>query len=306
LGIIIPSISIRDNPSLRPHQYAFLLRNHQVAIGELYSGQFLAMGIGTAQNPLRGRATKEPAFGLPATWIVEAERREAERLGYAVVDPLSVLITHVSETLRRHAADIFTRQDTQNLLDTLKESHAAVLAEIKTLQIGVGMIHRVLQSLLREGISIRELGLILEKLCDQIAYTKNPDELGEACRKVLSLEICRHLEIEDDRLVCVTMHPELEQMVAKGIRQTQQEITLVLDPQLATHIHTHLQKAVVEVNKEGKSPVLLSSPTVRLGLRRFYIDSFPHLKVVAYNEIPPKYDIKPVYSIPSQNFMATA
>jgi len=306
LGIIIPAISVRDNPSLRTHQYAFLLRNHEIASGDLYPGQFLAMGVGSSQRPLRGRTTKEPAFGLPATWIVEAERREAERQGYAVVDPLSVMITHVSESLRRHAADIFSRQDTQNLLDTLKETHAAVIAEIKTLQISVGMIQRVLQSLLREGISIRELGQILEKLCDQIVYTKNPDELAEACRKVLNLEITRHCEITDNKLFCMTMTPELEQQVAKGIRQSQQEITLVLDPTMAKHIHEHLQRGIQTMAKEGKNPILLSSPTVRLGLRRFYIDSFPLLQVVAYNEIPSKIDIKPLYSIPTQNFMAAA
>jgi flagellar biosynthesis protein FlhA len=161
LGIVIPSISVRDNPALPPHNYAVLLRGHNVAEGELYPGQLLAMGVGTPQKPLRGRVTKEPAFGLPATWISESERREAERIGLAVVDPMSVLITHVSETLRRSAADMFTRQDAQNLLDTLKEGHAAVLAEMKALQISVGTVHRVLQSLLREGVSIRELGLVL-------------------------------------------------------------------------------------------------------------------------------------------------
>ncbi len=304
MGIIIPSISVRDNPSLRPHQYSFLLRGHEIATGELYPGQLLAMGIGTAQKPLRGRATKEPAFGLPATWIVEAERREAERQGYAVVDPLSVLITHISETMRRSAADIFTRQDAQNLLDTLKETHAAVLSEMKTLTINVGVVHRVLQSLLREGISIRELGVILEKLCDQVAYTKNPDELAEACRKVLGLEICRHCEIIDNKLSCITMHPELEQQVAKGIRQSQQEISLVLDPTLARHVHDHLQKGVQLMSNQGKNPILLSSPMVRLGLKRFYAESFQLLQVVAYNEIAAKYDIVPVYTMPPQNAMS--
>ncbi|SDU24818.1 flagellar biosynthesis protein FlhA [Verrucomicrobium sp. GAS474] len=304
LGIIVPSIAVRDNPSLPSHQYSFLLRGHDVASGDLYLGQFLAMGVGTSQKPLRGRATKEPAFGLPATWIVEAERREAERLGYAVVDPLSVLITHVSETLRRHAADIFTRQDTQNLLDTIKETHVALLAEIKLLQINVGLIHRVLQGLLREGISIRELPVILEKLCDQVGYTKNPDEIVEACRKVLSLEICRHLEIQENKLLCITMVPELEQYVAKGVRQSQQDISLVLDPGMARHLHEHLQRGSKELSRQGRNPVLLCSPLVRLGLKRFFAESFPLLQIAAYNEIPSKYDVQPAYAIP--NYAATA
>ncbi len=304
MGIIVPSIAVRDNPSLPSHQYAFLLRGHTVASGDLFMGQFLAMGVGTAQKPLRGRSTKEPAFGLPATWIVEAERREAERLGYAVVDPLSVLITHVSETLRRHAADIFSRQDTQNLLDTIKETHVALLAEIKLLQINVGLIHRVLQGLLREGISIRELPIILEKICDQVAYTKNPDEIVESCRKVLSLEICRHLEVQENKLLCITMMPELEQFVAKGIRQSQQEISLVLDPGMARHLHEHLQKGIRELSRQGRNPLLLCSPQVRLGIKRFFSESFPQLQIAAYNEISPKYDIQPAYAIP--NFAAAA
>jgi len=299
LGIIVPSIAVRDNPSLPSHQYSFLLRGHEVAAGDLYIGQFLAMGVGTAQRPLRGRPTKEPAFGLPATWIVEAERREAERLGYAVVDPLSVLITHVSETLRRHGADIFTRQDTQNLLDTIKDTHVALLAEIKLLQINVGLIHRVLQGLLREGISIRELPIILEKICDQVAYTKNPDEISEACRKVLALEICRHLEIQENKLLCITMVPELEQFVAKGVRQSQQDISLVLDPGMARHLHEHLQKGSKELSRQGRNPVFLCSPQIRLGMKRFFAESFPLLQIVAYNEIPSKFDVQPAYAIPN-------
>ena len=304
LGIAIPSISVRDNPALPPHNYAVLLRGHNVAEGELYPGQLLAMGVGNAQRPLRGRVTKEPAFGLPATWINESERREAERIGLAVVDPMSVLITHVSETLRRCAADMFTRQDAQNLLDTVKEANAAVLAEMKALQINVGTVHRVLQSLLREGVSIRELGLILEKLCDQFAYTKNLDELAEACRKVLILEISRHCEVENNKLLCITLHPELEQQVAKGVRQTPQEITLVLDPVMARHIHEHLQRGAAEMSRRGKTPLLLISPAVRLGLKRFYAESFPHLLVIAYNEISPKYDIEPVYNVPPPGAVA--
>ncbi|MDE1171513.1 MAG: flagellar biosynthesis protein FlhA [Verrucomicrobium sp.] len=304
LGIIIPSISVRDNSALPSHSYAVLVRGHEVAGGELFIGQYLAMGVGTPQRPLRGKVTTEPAFGLPATWIAEGDRREAERLGHAVIDPLSVLITHVGETLRRSAAEIFTRQDTQNLLDAMKETHAAVLSEMKTLQINVGTVHRVLQSLLREGLSIRELGVILEKLCDQVAFTKNPDELSEACRRVLAMEISRHCEIEKNKILCVTMHPELEQHVAKGIRQSQQEINLVLDPGLARYLHDHIQRGVAEMGKRGKTPLMLTSPTVRLGLKRFYADSFPLLRVVAYNEIPAKYEIEPVYNIPPQNMVA--
>lgn len=307
LGILIPSINVRDNPGLPPHQYSFLIRNHEVARAELFPGQLLAMGMDSgASRPLKGRQTVEPAFGLPAVWINETDRREAERLGYAVVDPLSVLITHVSETMRGAAADIFSRQDAQTLLDTLKETNSAVLSEMKNLSINIGTIHRVLQNLLREGVSIRELGIVLEKVCDQFAFTKNPDELSESCRKVLSMEICRQCEVTNNKFVCITMHPELEQIVAKGVRQSAQELSLVLDPATARHVHDHLGRGIQEMTKLGRNPILLCSPMIRLGLKRFYAESFLLLRVIAYNEISPKYQLEPVYSIPSMSMAAAA
>ncbi len=306
-GVLIPSINVRDNPGLPPHEYAFLIRNHEVARAELFPGQLMAMGMDSLSKPLlRGRATKEPAFGLPAMWINETDRREAERLGYAVVDPLSVLITHVSETLRSSASDIFNRQDAQNLLDTLKDSHAAVLNEMKNLGLNIGTVHRVLQNLLKEGVSIRELGVILEKLCDQFAFTKNPDELSEACRKVLVLEICRHCEVTNNKFVCITLHPELEQIISKGVRQTPQEVSLVMDPHTARHVHDHLARGIQEMTKLGRNPLLLCSPMIRLGLKRFYAESFLLLRVIAYNEISPKYKLEPTYTIPSMNVPAAA
>ena len=306
LGVLIPSINVRDNPGLPPHEYAFLIRNHEVARAELYPGQLMAMGMDGISKPmLRGRQTKEPAFGLPAMWINETDRREAERLGYAVVDPLSVLITHVSETLRGSAAEIFSRQDAQTLLDALKDTNSAVLNEMKNQGIGIGTVHRVLQNLLREGISIRELGVILEKICDQYNFTKNPDELSEASRKALTMEICRHCEVTQNKFVCITMHPEIEQIIAKGVRQTPQEISLVMDPHTARHVHDHLSRGVQEMTKLGRNPLLLCSPMIRLGLKRFYAESFLLLRVIAYNEISPRFQLEPVYSIPSLQ-MATA
>jgi len=296
-GIQVPPIAMRDNTALAPHQYRFLLRGHEVAMGELYLGQLLAMGVGTAQRPLRGRVTVEPAFGLPATWIQESDRRDAERMGYAVVDPISVLITHLSETLKTHAADLLSRQDVQSLLDVLKETQPALLQEMNALQLGLGIVHRVLQNLLRESVSIRELPIILEKLCDQIVYTKNPDELGEACRKALIFEISRQFELHNGRLRAVTMHPEIEQALVKCLRQTSQEISIVMDPVTAKHIHDHLALGMQELLKDGQAPILICSPMVRLGLKRFFGETFPLLKVIAYNEIPSKVQVQSAHVI---------
>ncbi len=297
LGVNIPPISMRDNTAIPPHQYRFLLRGHEIAMGELYLGQMLAMGVGTLTRPLRGRVTVEPAFGLPATWISEAERREAERMGYAVVDPVSVLITHLSETIKSSTCDLLSRQDTQNLLDSLKQSNPALMQEMNTLQVGLGHVHRVLQNLLAEGLSVRELSVIIEKLCDQISFTKNPDELSEACRKTLMLEISRQLEIRGGKLKAITLSPDLEQQLVKCMRHSQQEIAMVLDPNTARIMHEQLNLGIQELSKEGLNPVLLCSPMVRLGVKRFFGDTFPTLKVVAYNEISPKIQLIPAHTV---------
>jgi flagellar biosynthesis protein FlhA len=306
-GVNIPTIAIRDNTTLPPHEYQFLMRTHTIATGELFLGQLLAMGVGNLQRPLRGRVTTEPAFGLPATWILEGDRREAERMGYAVVDPVSVLITHLSETIKANLADLLPRQEVQVMLDGLKETHPALLQEMNTQQVGLGVVHRVLQNLLREQVSVRELPLILEKLCDQIGYTKNIDELGEACRKALILEIGRSLELHAGKLNCITLHPELEQSLVKCIRQTAQEVNLILDPSLAKHVHDQLAQGIQIMAQEGSNPLVLCAPVIRLGLKRFFGESFPLLKVLAYNEVAPRIALQPVATVrPMMPMMAAA
>lgn len=297
MGIMVPPITVRDNSAIPPSQYRILLRGHELATGDLFPGQLLAMGVGNMQRPLRGRVTTEPAFGLPATWILESERREAERMGYAVVDPLSVLVTHFSEVIKANFSELLSRQDVQKLLDFLKETHPAVLEEMKTLQINLGMVHRVLQNLLKENISIRELALIVEKICDQYQITKNPDELSEACRKVLTLEIGRHCELHDGKLNVIALHPELEQMLAKGIRQTAHEIALVIDPALSRYLHEQIVAGIETLGRQGITPVLLCSSPIRLGIKRYYIDAFPGLKVFAYQELPSKIIVQAAFNI---------
>jgi flagellar biosynthesis component FlhA len=185
----------------------------------------MAMGLGKggAKNQLRGRPTVEPAFGMPAIWIPETERKAAERGGYVVIDPLTVMVTHLSEMLKRNLSDMITRQDVQEMLNRLKETNAAVVAELGQLQISVGLVQRILQNLLREGVSVRELSVILERLCDQFPYTKNIDELSEACRRALHLEIARQLDSDDGKLKVITLHPDVEQRVIESVRQTRRK-----------------------------------------------------------------------------------
>jgi flagellar biosynthesis protein FlhA len=257
----------------------------------------MAMGLGKGQRALRGRATVEPAFGMPAIWIPETERKEAERAGYVVIDPLTVMVTHLSEILKRNLSDMISRQDVQELLNRLKETNAAVVQELGQLQISVGLVQRILQNLLREGVSVRELSVILERLCDQYPYTKNIDELSEACRRALHLEIARQLDADDGKLKVITLHPEVEQRVIESVRQMPQEVVLVLDPALAGHIHAELKKGIQSMAGTGRPPTLLCAPAIRMGLKKFFEDSFRMLKIFAYNEISPQLKLDPVYTI---------
>jgi flagellar biosynthesis protein FlhA len=297
MGIQIPPITIRDQSSLGAHRYQLLLRGHPLTSGEVFCNQLMAMGLGNGRNTLRGRETIEPAFGMPALWIPETARKEAERSGYVVIDPLTVMVTHLSEMLKRHLSEMITRQDVQELLNRLKETNAAVVQELGQLQISTGLVQRIVQNLLREGISVREFSVILERLCDQYPYTKNVDELSEACRRALHLEIGRQLDSNDGKVRVITLHPEIEQKVIESVRQNPQEVLLVLDPSLAGHIHAELKKAIQSMAGTGRAPTLLCAPAVRIGLKKFFEDSFRALKIFAYNEISPALKLEPVYTI---------
>jgi flagellar biosynthesis protein FlhA len=297
MGAMVPPITIRDQSSLGTHKYQLLLRGHPLASGEVFCNQLMAMGLGKGQKALRGRETIEPAFGMPAIWIPETERKQAERSGYVVIDPLTVMVTHLSEILKRNLSDMISRQDVQEMLNRLKESNAAVVQELGQLQISVGLVQRILQNLLREGVSVRELSVILERLCDQYPYTKNIDELSEACRRALHLEIARQLDSDDGKLKVITLHPEVEQRVIESVRQMPQEVVLVLDPALAGHIHAELKKGIQSMAGSGRPATLLCAPAIRMGMKKFFEDSFRALKIFAYNEISPQLKLEPVYTV---------
>ncbi len=297
MGAMVPPITIRDQSSLGTHKYQLLLRGHPLASGEVFCNQLMAMGLGKGQKALRGRETVEPAFGMPAIWIPETERKAAERAGYVVIDPLTVMVTHLSEILKRNLAEMISRQDVQEMLNRLKETNQAVVQELGQLQISVGLVQRILQNLLREGVSVRELSIVLEKLCDQYPYTKNIDELSEACRRGLHLEIARQLDSDDGKLKVITLHPEVEQRVIESVRQMPQEVVLVLDPALAGHIHAELKKGIQSMAGTGHPPTLLCAPAIRMGMKKFFEDSFRLLKIFSYSEISPQLKLEPVYTV---------
>ena len=299
MGVIIPPIRLRDNLQLGPNEYRFLLKGNPVAQGELRPGHWLAMNASKSKVVLKGAPTIEPVFQLPATWVVDAERKMAEIGGFTVVDAPSVLVTHLSETIRRRSHEILSRQDVQVLLDNLKLTHPTLVNELVPAQLNVGQVQRILQNLLAEGISIRNLAGILEKVSDHAPFTKNPDELSEHARRALGAQITRLYQMQSDRLRAITLDPRLEQAIAQGVRQTPTDLSLVLEPGLARHITDALGKLVQQMLAAGHPPVVLCSPQIRLCFRRFFESAFADLTVIAYSEIPPRVEIQNAATIPS-------
>lgn len=261
-------------------------------------GQWLAMNATNSKTVLKGIPTVEPVFQLPATWVSDVERKTAEIAGYTVVDAASVLVTHLSEAVKRNAHEILTRQDVQLLLDNLKATHPTVVNELVPAHLTVGQVQRVLQNLLAEGISIRNLAGILETVADYAMVTKNPDELSEHARKALGPQLARQYQTPSGALKAITLDPRLEQQIAQGVRQTSAELALVMEPGLARHIVDRLSKAIQQMIASGNQPVVLCSPQIRLGFRRFFETHFSDLAVLSYSDIPPRVEVQNAGMIP--------
>jgi flagellar biosynthesis protein FlhA len=298
MGVIIPPIRLRDNLQLAANEYQFLLKGNVVARGELMPGYWLAMNATNSKAILKGIPTVEPVFQLPATWITEVERKSAEINGHTVVDSASVLVTHLSETIKRRCQEILSRQDVQILLDNLKQTHPAVVNELVPAQLNVGQVQRILQNLLAEGVSIRNLAGVLEKVSDYASVTKNPDELSEFARRALGAQITRPYQQENGSLRAITLDPRLEQQIAQGLRQSSMETTLAMEPKLARHIMEALAKFIQQLLAGGHPPVVLCAPQIRLAFRRFFETTFADMAVLAYNEVPARIQIHNAATIP--------
>ena len=298
MGVIIPPIRLRDNLQLEANRYRFLLKGSPIVEGELMPGHWLAMNASNSKVVLKGLPTVEPVFKLPATWIAEPERKNAEVSGYTVVDAPSVLVTHLSETVKRHCHEILSRQDVQNLLDNLKTTHPTVVTELIPGQLNVGQVQRVLQNLLAEGISIRNLAGILEKVSDYTSTTKNPDELSEHARRALGAQIVKPFQNEKGNLPAITLDPRLEQQIAQGVRQSPTEISLTLEPKLARHVVETLSQRLQQLLSAGQAPVVLCAPQIRLAFRRFFETTFSELTVLSYAEVPARIEIQSTATIP--------
>jgi flagellar biosynthesis protein FlhA len=298
MGVVVPPIRLRDNIQLGPNEYRFVLKGNPIVQGELMPGHWLAMNATNSKTVLKGAPTVEPVFKLPATWITDVERRNAEIAGYTVVDAASVLVTHLSETVKRNAADILSRQDVQNLIDNLKQTHSAVISELIPGMLNLGQVQRILQNLLAEGISIRNLAGILEKVGDYATVTKNPDELSEYARRALGWQIVKGYQLENGTLRAITLDPKLEQQIAVGMRQTPNDISLVMEPKLARHLVESLSQRVQQLLALGQPPLVLCGPQIRLAFRRFFETTFAELGVLSYAEVPSRVEVQSAATIP--------
>ena len=294
VGTIIPSVRIHDEMGMQSHEYVMKVRGTIVARGQILAGHQLALDPGDAVGQLDGVPTTEPAFGLPAVWIADAMRPEAEALGYTVVDAESVVVTHLTETIRRHVAELLTRQDTRALLDRLKEVNAAVVEEVVPDLLSVGEVQRVLQGLLREGVSIRDLGAIVEAAGDRARITRDPELLAEYARQALGRTIVAPYLDEEQRLRAISLDPSIEQEVSESIAITADGEFLALDPLRAQALVERLSEQVDAAAARGRRPVLICSSRVRRHLRRLVEQALPQLSVCAYNEIAPGISVETI------------
>jgi flagellar biosynthesis protein FlhA len=295
LGMVIPPVRIHDELGLDSHEYVLKVRGSEVARGRLLAGHQLAMDPGDALGTLAGGVpTTEPAFGLPATWVPDAQRAEAEALGYTVVDGESVIVTHLTETIRAHAADLLSRQDVRQLLEQLKESNAAVVEEVVPDVLTLGEIQRVLQALLAEGVSIRDLGAIVEAVGDKARVTRDAALLAEYARQALGRTITAPHVDGDQRLRAIALDPAVEQEVAAAITQTADGEYLAMDPSRAQALVGALRTQMEHGVARGTRPVLLCSARVRRHLRRLVEQAIPQLAVCSYNEIAPGISVETI------------
>ncbi len=294
LGIVIPPVRIHDELGLDSHEYVLKIRGSEVARGRIMPGHLLAMDPGDAAPGLEGIPTTEPAFGLPAVWVHDSARSEAEMLGYTVVDAESMIVTHLTETIRAHAAELLSRQDVKTLLDQLKETNSAVVEEVVPELLSLGEVQLVLKSLLAEGVAVRDLGTIMEAIGDKARITRDAGLLTEYARQALGRAITSpHLD-ERHCLRAITLDPDVEQEVATSITQTNDGEYLVIDPPRAQEIVGALGAQVEHATAQGARPVLLCSARVRRHLRRLVAQAQPHLPVCSYNEIAPGVNVETI------------
>jgi flagellar biosynthesis protein FlhA len=283
MGLVVPPVHITDNLQLNARGYSIHLKGVEIARGELVQDHVLAINPGTAREEIPGAPTVEPAFGLPARWIKSQDRERAQLAGYTVVDPTTVLATHVTEIIKTHGHELLGRQETKSLLDTVAETHPKVVEELVPKILSIGDVQKVLQNLLKERVSIRDAVTILETLADYGAFTKNVNVLTEYCRQALARSLCKPYQSDSGEIPVFTVDPDIEKTVTDGVVHTEQASYLALEPKLAKDIMSRFKKTL----ETSGSPVVLCSPSVRMYLRQLLERFMPGVTILAHNEIPP-------------------
>ncbi len=294
LGTIVPIIRLRDNIQLNPNQYIIKIKGIQVSEGEILFDHYMAMNPGYVEEEITGIKTFEPSFHLPAVWITEGQRERAESLGYTVVDPPSIIATHLTEVIRQHIAELLSRQDVQNLVDNLKESNPSIVEELVPKMLGLGEVQKVLQNLLREGISIRDLLTIFETLADYAQTTRDTDVLTEYVRQSLKRAISAKYFPANETTSVVTLDPKVEQEIMSSVKQTEQGAYLTLAPERTKAIMASVQTEIDKLESLGKNPIIITSPIVRMYFKRLTEDYFKDLIVVSYNEVETSVELQSV------------
>lgn len=294
LGTVVPIIRLRDNIQLNPNQYIIKIKGIQVSEGEILFDHYMAMNPGYVEEEITGIPTFEPSFHLPAIWITEGQRERAESMGYTVVDPPSIIATHLTEIIRQHIAELLTRQDVQNLVGNLKETNPSLVEELVPKLLGVGEIQKVLQNLLKEGISIRDLLTVFETLADYAPSTRDTDILTEYVRQSLKRAISGKFFPSNETTSVVTLDPKLEQEIMASVKQTENGAYLNLDPEKTRGIMKSVESETAKLENLGKNPIIITSPIVRMYFKRLTEDYFKDLIVVSYNEIENNIELQSV------------
>jgi flagellar biosynthesis protein FlhA len=294
LGMVVPVVRIRDNIQLQPNEYRIKIKGSEVARGELLLDHYLSMSPGVEDEEITGISTIEPAFGLPALWIPEGMKEKAEYSGYTVVDPPSVVSTHLTEVIKKHAHELIGRQETRQLIEHMKESYPALVEEVTPEALSTGEIQKVLSRLLKEKISIRNLPVIFETLADFSRMTKDTDLLTEYVRQSLSRQISRHFSIGDEALKVITLGGSVEKRIAEHVQQTEHGNYLSLDPQDSQVIFDSITKELEQSRSFEQTPVILCSPAVRMYVRQLIERYLPEIAVLSYNELEPDIEVQSV------------
>ncbi|MDF2951098.1 MAG: flagellar biosynthesis protein FlhA [Anaerocolumna sp.] len=294
MGCVVPTIRLRDNIQLNPNQYLIKIKGIQVSEGEILFDHYMAMNPGYVEEEITGIPTFEPSFHLPAIWITEGQRERAESLGYTVVDPPSIIATHLTEIIRSHVHELLSRQDVQNLINNIQESNATLISELVPKLLSVGEVQKVLQNLLKEGISIRDLVTIFETLADYAPTTRDTDVLTEYARQSLKRAISTKYFPQHETTSVVTLDPKIEQEIMSSVKQTEQGAYLALDPEKTQGIIHSVEEELQKLENLGKNPIVITSPIVRMYFKKLTQDYFRDLIVISYNEIESNVELQSV------------